>query len=200
MKGLDLDRVRRSIAAPPKLIEGDAETRRAAVAAILHPTGSDLEILLIRRAEREDDPWSGHMAFPGGRFDPRDVDLRATAARETLEEVGLDLDRDGTYLGRLDDVIPGGSRGLVSGLVVSAFLWSLDARPKLVPNGIEVDEIVWADLAPMMSGERDTTYPYVFRGQPMQFPGYRVGNGAPRVVWGMTHRMLQAFFARMRDA
>ncbi|MCA9639821.1 MAG: NUDIX domain-containing protein, partial [Myxococcales bacterium] len=67
--------------------------RFAAVAAVLRPTDADTEVLLIRRAEHEGDPWSGHMAFPGGRHDPTDPDLLTTARRETLEEVGLDLSR-----------------------------------------------------------------------------------------------------------
>src|SRR6185295_3323821 len=64
---------------------------RAAVAAILRESATDLEALLIRRAEREDDPWSGHMAFPGGRRGAADRDIEETARRETLEEIGLDL-------------------------------------------------------------------------------------------------------------
>lgn len=199
MRPLELDRVREALAAPPRSIRGTPETRRAAVAAILRPADDTLEVLLIRRTERPEDPWSGHMAFPGGRRDERDVDLQATAMRETLEEVGLDLAQHGELLGRLDDVVPGGAQGSATGLVVSPFVWALRADPPLVPNGIEVDEIHWASLGPMLRGERDTTYPYVWRGQVMQFPGYRVGEGnRARVVWGMTHRMLETFFARLR--
>src|SRR5262245_34151321 len=73
---------------------------RAAVAAILLPRDDTFEILLIRRAERPTDLWSGHMAFPGGRRSPEDRDLLATAVRETEEEVGLDLARHGELVGR----------------------------------------------------------------------------------------------------
>lgn len=194
---LDLAHVRAALAAPPLEIPGTAETRRAAVAAILRDgDAGELECLFIRRAERPSDPWSGHMAFPGGRYEERDPDLEATAIRETEEEVGIDLRANGELLGRLDDVIPGSARGLTS-LVVSPFVWRLHTPPDLVPNGIEVDEIHWAALAPMMRGDVDATFPYTWRGQPMEFPGYRVG---AHVVWGMTHRMLQTFFARIRRA
>src|SRR6476646_9126644 len=69
----------------------DAEGLRAAVAAIMRERNGRAEILFIKRAERESDPWSGHMAFPGGRREPSDETLLHTARRETLEEVGLDL-------------------------------------------------------------------------------------------------------------
>ena len=74
------------------------------MAAILRPGDPEPEVLLIRRAEKVGDPWSGHMAFPGGRADPRDPDLRATAVRETREEVGLDLENDAELIGILDDI------------------------------------------------------------------------------------------------
>ena len=71
-----------------------ARVVEAAVALILLPTSDgDLEALFIKRAEVEGDPWSGQMAFPGGRRDPVDDDLLATAARATLEETGIDLAR-----------------------------------------------------------------------------------------------------------
>lgn len=195
MSRLDLARVRAALVDPPAEIPDGEDTRRAAVAAILRDGGEgELECLFIRRAERPSDPWSGHMAFPGGRHEPRDRDLLATAIRETREEIGIDLPASAELIGRLDDVIPGSARGLTS-LVVSPFVWRLHTPAELVPSGVEVDEIHWAALAPMMRGERDTTFPYTWRGQPMELPGYRVGE---RIVWGMTHRMLQTFFARIQ--
>jgi 8-oxo-dGTP pyrophosphatase MutT (NUDIX family) len=200
MMALDLDRVRRALRDPPAMqIPADEETRRASVSAILRLERGDLEVLLIRRAERAGDPWSGHMAFPGGRRDDVDADPRATAVRETREEVGIDLEIGGEMIGRLDDVIPGDSRGLVTRLVVSPFVWWLRERPELVPNGVEVDEIHWAPIAPLLRGERDTTYAYDYRGQTIHFPAYRIGApDAERIVWGMTHRMLESLFTRLR--
>src|SRR5450432_668562 len=55
------------------------------------PAGS---VLLIRRSERDDDPWSGHWALPGGRRDPEDQDLLRTALRELEEECGIRLSRE----------------------------------------------------------------------------------------------------------
>jgi hypothetical protein len=68
------------------LSEGPAPGR-AAVAIVLRDVEDGPQVLLIRRAEHVGDPWSGHMAFPGGREDPEDESLLATAIRETREEL-----------------------------------------------------------------------------------------------------------------
>src|SRR5437870_1501228 len=65
-------------------------TRRAAVAIVLRDGASGIEVLFIHRAEHPDDPWSGHMAFPGGRAEDGEPPV-LTAMRESAEEVGLDL-------------------------------------------------------------------------------------------------------------
>jgi len=63
--------------------------------------GPSLKTLMIKRAEREGDPWSGQVAFPGGRRERQDRSLLETATRETKEEVGIDLQRSAVYLGHL---------------------------------------------------------------------------------------------------
>ena len=78
----------------PAMPEIGPRTRQAAVAAVLRPGLDDTEVLLIRRAERPGDPWSGQMAFPGGHLEDDDPHLAHTAMRETAEEVGLDLADD----------------------------------------------------------------------------------------------------------
>ena len=79
----------------PLLQEIVPGTREAAVAAILRP-GPQPEMLFILRASKDGDPWSGHMAFPGGHRESSDASLRATAERETWEEIGLDLTQHAT--------------------------------------------------------------------------------------------------------
>lgn len=182
---------------PARTIEGSDVTRRAAVAAILRPTAADLDVLLIRRAERENDPWSGHMAFPGGGHDERDPDLEATARRETLEEVGLALADHGRLVGRLDD-IRATARGTVTGLVVTPFVFELVGTPALTTSD-EVSEIHWASLGPMLGGARDATIDYAWQGTMLKLPGFRLGEAEDaRIVWGLTHRMLTMLFARLR--
>jgi 8-oxo-dGTP pyrophosphatase MutT (NUDIX family) len=77
---------------------------RSAVAILVRPSGDDLEILMLQRARHEGDPWSGHMAFPGGRQDPEDADEMVTAMRECVEETGIQLSARDT-LGRLSDLV-----------------------------------------------------------------------------------------------
>ena len=84
-----LDRLRRRLAEHRPRVEDDPELLWAAVAIVLAPDPD--AVLLIRRAERAGDPWSGHMALPGGRYEPKDPDLLGTALRETVEEVGVAL-------------------------------------------------------------------------------------------------------------
>jgi len=193
-----LERLR---ARPPERIEGERVRGRAAVAAVLRERPSiergrpgPLEVLFIRRAERPGDPWSGHMAFPGGRQEPHDPDLETTARRETHEELGLALDRHAELVGRLDDV-PAYAKGQLTGMVVTPTVWLLRETPVLAPNH-EVDEVHWASVPALMSGEVSTTIDYPWQGQTLTLPGYRVGE---RVVWGLTHRMLEQLFERLRD-
>jgi 8-oxo-dGTP pyrophosphatase MutT (NUDIX family) len=172
-----------------------ASGTHAAVAAVLregagHDGGGGAEVLLIRRAEREGDPWSGHMAFPGGRRDPGDADLLATALRETREEVGLDLGARGTLLGRLDD-LQAISRSRPTGMTITPFVFSLSGEVALTFDPEEVAEALWVPLAPLARGEGAGTVVYEREAGPVELPCWRVGG---RVVWGLTHRMLQALF------
>ncbi|MBN8613697.1 MAG: CoA pyrophosphatase [Deltaproteobacteria bacterium] len=178
----------------PQRIEGERVSGRAAVATILRERSPHaLEVLLIRRAEKAGDPWSGHMAFPGGKQEKHDLDLEGTARRETSEEIGLSLERFGEPLGHLDDV-PAYARGQLTGMVVTPTVWLLHETPVLSPN-YEVSEIHWASMGTLMSGELDTTIDYPWQGQTLRLPGFRVGE---RVVWGLTHRMLSILFERLQ--
>jgi 8-oxo-dGTP pyrophosphatase MutT (NUDIX family) len=164
-------------------------TPRAAVAAIVRP-GSEpegAEILLIRRAERAGDPWSGHMAFPGGRRDERDRSLLETATRETLEEVGIAL--DGAPLGLLPDVPTHRT-----GLVVRPFVFALERNVTLATSD-EVAEALWTPLAPLMRGEHGGTYAFRHEGIRYALPCFRLED---RIVWGLTYRMLELLFETLR--
>ena len=104
MNLLSIDRIEQSINGhiPERLSVGE-DTRQAAVAVILRDSGEHTEVLFILRATKQGDPWSGHMAFPGGHWEDQDKSLRETAARETMEEIGLDLSH-AAFLGELDAV------------------------------------------------------------------------------------------------
>jgi 8-oxo-dGTP pyrophosphatase MutT (NUDIX family) len=188
---IDVDFVRAALQGRqhrPATLQGDE--RFAAVAAVLREQHGDAEVLLIRRAKQESDPWSGHMAFPGGRQDPSDPDLLHTAVRETEEEVGLRLHPEAHLLGRLDD-LPAVARGRRVGLVIAPFVFAIGEAPELVPNASEVDELVWTPLSPLARGARDTKFPYQLEGRSFELPAYDVDG---RIVWGLTHRMLGELF------
>ena len=176
-------------------VENEAE-KRASVAAIFRQSDAGPEVLLIRRAERVRDPWSGQMAFPGGRQSPTDADSLDTAIRETREEIGLDLRDHATLLGRLDDV-HAIARGVRVGLVISVFVFELHGAPATSLDAVEVAEVVWAKVLPMSRGELDTKYPYVYEGQPIGLPAFRVGE---HIVWGLTFKMLTELFATVSAA
>jgi 8-oxo-dGTP pyrophosphatase MutT (NUDIX family) len=162
---------------------------RAAVAVVLARAPREPHLLLIRRAEHPLDPWSGHMAFPGGRLDPTDETLVAAAIRETREEVGIDLEIHGALVTRLDD-LQASARGRNLDLVVSPFLFTLEERhePRIDPR--EVAEALWVPLH-VFRDPRFHGTTAVSRGEfQADFPAYLYeGN----TVWGMTYRMIQAF-------
>ena len=175
--------------------------RQAAVAVILRASeapAADAEVLLVRRAERAGDPWSGHMALPGGRREPGDSSLFVTAVRETREEVGFDLGEHGVLLGRLPDV-PAVARGKRVGMVVVPFVFALRSeRPEVVLRlNEELVEAMWTPVGPLARGEMNGTTAYLHEGQPFDMPCYRVGD---RVVWGLTHRMLGHLFEALHQA
>lgn len=167
---------------PRVLAEGDGP--RAAVAILLHERAEGLEMLFIERAQRTGDPWSGHMAFPGGRMGPLDPDARAAAERETYEEVGVDL-ATAELLGRLDDLA-----GPVVPLTLSAFVYHLEAPPRLVPNH-EVREVFWVPVARLLDPDHAVTHPWGAN----RYPGILVGEPERHVVWGLTRQLLERFFA-----
>ncbi len=165
----------------------------AAVAAVLRDSTDGVQVLLIRRSEREGDPWSGHMALPGGRHDPEDRDLLHTAVRETSEELGLEL--SGHHLiGPLDD-LEAVARGRRVGMVIRPYVfhWSSPGLPALRPNH-EVAEALWAPLLPIHRGEVDTHRAYEMGGQTYQLPAWDVRG---RIVWGLTHRILSDLLERI---
>lgn len=161
---------------------------RAAVALLVRPAPPELEILLIRRAVREGDPWSGHMAFPGGRAQPGDADLAHTAARETYEEVGIDPRVGGHWLGALDDLAPASG---VRRIVVQPHVFAVPADALPVPDPREVEAALWISLGELADPAVATEYLHVLEGgAQVRLPAFGTRG---QVIWGMTHRMLSQF-------
>ena len=184
------DRLRQAFAdaAPEAPLAGP---RSAAIALVLLEVEASLEVLLIERAERVGDPWSGHMALPGGHVEPSDANLAATAERETWEEVGLDLRQAGELLGRLSDYSP--ARG--APIAVRPFVYLLQARPTLLLSE-EVRQALWVPVSPLQRGERRTTFRFERAGQGLDFPGWDIEG---RVVWGLTYGVIGEFLRRFNE-
>jgi 8-oxo-dGTP pyrophosphatase MutT (NUDIX family) len=162
-----------------------APGRRAAVAAVLQERAGAVEILFIHRAEHPRDPWSGQMAWPGGRIEPGDSGPLAAAVRETREELGLDLETAGELLGQLTEMRTHIRQG-PGPLSVVPFVFHVHASPVLVPNS-EIQEALWVPLGFFRERDNRGRFIWTGRGVPLAMPCYRYGG---RVIWGLTLRML----------
>ncbi len=152
---------------------------------ILQVREGELHILMIKRAEREGDPWSGHMAFPGGRMDKTDDHGYAVAVRETWEEVGVRLEETDRCLGRLSDINARPQMGLL-GMVVTPFVFRLDREVEFAPNH-EVAEVVWVPLEFLLDADNREEMIWEYRGIKMPLPCYFYGR---RCIWGLSLVML----------
>lgn len=159
--------------------------QRSAVAIILQVQDGELHILMIKRAEREGDPWSGHMAFPGGRMDPGDAHGYAVALRETREEIGLDLERQAHCIGRLSDINARPRRSAL-GMAVSPFVFRMD-RPAYCTINHEVAEVVWVPLEFLLNNANRKTMSWQRKRLKLKMPCYFYGE---RRIWGLSLAML----------
>lgn len=135
------------------------------------------------------------MAFPGGHYEPIDRDLRETAMRETLEEVGLNL-RDHEYLGQLDEV-SATARGRAVGMTITPHVFALTDAPLVLRPNYEVAELLWGSLGRMFRGEVDAVKEINYGGETLHLPAFQVEQ---QLVWGMTHGMLRSLFALLSES
>ena len=165
----------------------------AAVALVLRERSDGAEVLFIERSMRADDPWSGHMAFPGGRLEGGDDSARTAACRETQEEVGLELSR-AEYLGHLCDL--SGRSGAPTPMIVSAHAFHLAEDQPLSLDLNEVRSAFWFPLAELRSEARRITHK-IPQLPDHDFPAIVVGEPARHFVWGLTYRFLEEMFDLM---
>jgi 8-oxo-dGTP pyrophosphatase MutT (NUDIX family) len=172
-----------------RMLELEGAARYAAIALVLRPSDvGEPELLMIKRAEIERDPWSGHIACPGGRMDPGDRDLEHTATRETWEETGIDLTADGRVLGTLDDISP--RTPTLPPIVIRPFVAVVKPEVTIVDSP-EVAEAFWV---PMSAIRETTSWGKGF--VPIRGVGERevdVFRHGQYTVWGLTHRALTQF-------
>lgn len=159
--------------------------KRSAVAMILQVHDDEPHILMIKRAEREGDPWSGHMAFPGGRMETADRNGFAVAVRETGEEIGLHLGERDRCIGRLSELNARPHRGTF-GMAVSPFVFRLEREAALSLNH-EVDEVIWVPFSFLMNENNREEMLWQYKGAEIPVPCYHYEG---RCIWGLSLMML----------
>ena len=171
------------------------EVRLSAILVTLRiAADGEPELLMIKRAELERDPWSGHIACPGGRMEPQDEDLKATALRETLEETGVDVSRDGLVLGTLDDLWPRTPR--LPPILIRPYVAVVQPDVRIVPS-TEVAAAFWVPLAALREPAAWAIRPVQVRhAGEWQVETFQHGE---YTVWGLTERVLRNFLARLDD-
>ena len=186
----DLETINKCLRNHKPQIVDSTPRKEAAVSLILSKCSNETELLFIERAQRVDDPWSGQMAFPGGRRERDDLSVFATATRETAEEVGLSLSAD-QYIARLDDLVaPRLSHA--QGLIISCHAFSVSQPVKFKPNE-EVHDLVWVKLSTLLQPQNFTAN-YAPPNYEGKFPGFRIDRHDPRIIWGLTYRIVCSFF------
>ena len=173
----------------PSLVES-TDRKEAAVSLLLREDIQGAELLLIERAHRDGDPWSGQMALPGGRRELQDETVLDTAIRETAEEIGVHLDVK-NRISRIDDLVaPRLSHA--HGLIISCHVFEARRLVHFDPNE-EVHDLLWVPIAHLLhpdshtSGYRPPDYDGVFSG-------FRISDEDNRIIWGLTYRIICSFF------
>ena len=194
VRALDrLERLERALEASDRVIAtASAGVRDAAVAVIFRITGDDaLELLLIERASYEGDPWSGHIAFPGGRSEPADASLLATALRETREEIGIDLAADGRIFGALGRLHPMTPR--LPPISIAPFV-ALLTRDAPLALSEEVAGAFWVPLATLERADVSCEVEIPVGGTLRAVRAFVHGR---YTIWGLTERIIRDLLSRL---
>ncbi len=170
-----------------------SDSRQAAVSIVLR-LAPEPDVLLMVRAEDERDPWSGQVALPGGHRDPGDSSLIHTAARETLEEVGLDLESFAHPLGFLDPM-QARTRGRKVPLWVTPVVFVQHA-PGSIELGPEASHAFRLPILPTLAGQLDAEHRIDRDKQIRRYPAW---SWEQRTIWGMTHHILNQCFSKVHD-
>ena len=181
---ITLSQIRKSTSRhQPIIVDDSNDRRRGSVALILHQSSPGLRLLFVVRANKKGDPWSGHIAFPGGRVEPGDRDHRHTAERETREETTLDLST-ATYLGQLDDVT-----GTTLKIVVSGYVYHIDTIPNLSLN-YELTESHWIPIESLLVPNRQMYHRLQLEGFDGSLPAIDILGPDKPILWGLTYRLV----------
>jgi 8-oxo-dGTP pyrophosphatase MutT (NUDIX family) len=187
-----LGALREALGERPLILSPDVAPARAAVAVVARESAGEPELLFIHRAEHPRDPWSGHMAFPGGRVDPRDADERAAVEREVEEEIGLRLQETAELLGRLHEIQARAREGRLP-LGIAPFVYWLE-QPAALRVSSEVQDVLWIPLLELVRPENRQSLDYAMGGQVVALPSIAWRG---KVIWGLTLRILADLLDRL---
>jgi 8-oxo-dGTP pyrophosphatase MutT (NUDIX family) len=173
----------------PRRLPGRQWVTRCGVVLLIadHGTSDDGApgLLMMRRAERDGDPWSGHVSFPGGRVHPDDAGTRAAALRELQEETGLTPDASFVPLGRLSDLLTR-EHGRNRPMVITPYVYHLPCAVTLPPS-LEASSLWWEPLSHLVDAGLRTTITWRFAGLPLRLPAVNVSGAR---LWGLSLMMV----------
>jgi 8-oxo-dGTP pyrophosphatase MutT (NUDIX family) len=188
----DFDIIRQRLGerlAPPRNLPIEPERiPQAAVALILREAASAAQLLIIKRAERPGDHWSGHLALPGGRAQIEDDGLIATAARETCEEVGINLFND-NFIGQLELLVP--TNPVLPPLEIAPFVAVAPPEFTMLLSD-EVAHAFWIPVGDLRREGPSAVYSMRFGELVKTWPAYPTAAGP---IWGITERILTNFLS-----
>lgn len=168
----------------PEIIRG-----WAAVELIFHPyIGGLPSVAMIKRAENESDPWSGHYAFPGGRVE-KGESLRDAAKRETLEEVGF-LPSEDWYLGEFLK-LQLRYKGEYMPFAISAHTSLIDGSPNFKPCPLEVEDAFWFPLEKLLDPNNVSERVFEMSSWKGKLPCIEFDG---HVIWGISYVILRELF------
>ena len=192
----DVKRLAAALAARPgRSVPAEGAERYAAVAVVFRiGAGGEPELLMIKRAELARDPWSGHVALPGGRSEPRDRDLEETAVRETWEETGIDIRQRGRILGTLDDLAP--RTPSLPPLVIRPFVAVVEPDVTIITSP-EVADAFWVPLSALRERASWGLGLVDIRGRgETEVDVFRHNE---HTVWGLTERVLANLMEKLES-
>lgn len=177
---------------PPPFTLDRAAVRPAAVLVLLFPDDDGIARVVLTERVTRDGHHSGEVSFPGGRAEPGDADVAATALREAAEEVALDPVAAGVrVIGQLERFwIP------VSNYEVTPVVALAERRPDLAPSPDEVVRIVEPPVATFLPGAPIRVVERTIRDWPLRYGTYDVDGLS---VWGATARILSQLGALLAD-
>lgn len=169
--------------------------RRAAVAMVLHGDETSPQLLMMQRSIFEGDPWSGHMAFPGGRVEETDASPLDAAIREAQEELGIELDSQAELITSLSEFQATSKRHDVN-MAVKPFIFRAKQSLSFTPNG-EVAAVVSIPLDYLLNNSNRVDFTKEFYGKEYTYSSYLYGEYR---VWGLSLRFIDEMLAILQPS